>query len=297
MSHLNIESSYVFCKNIYIFPSSCLTSGLAVYFCKLTGCLMSDSLTLRSDSSQAGARWAVYSVIHSLVTPPAPLCISLYFCITARCEVCEVYFRSLILIWRMHRGADEILQKEFHAAFQSRASECKAVFLIVFIFFRYLPMMGRKVNLFWPITLVEKSVAYNNILQTGFKLVLTVRILQTLGFQPCYVFILDSLQAQWITVYGPRILNKMLHPNLQILPVEINTNVYVVCVQSNWVLSLYVMNISSITLSQISFYCIFCPLSLDWVQRYKNAKDAISCRRPNPCSLPAWDGDYWFITS
>ena len=96
MSHLNIESSYVFCKNIYIFPSSCLTSGLAVYFCKLTGCLMSDSLTLRSDSSQAGARWAVYSVIHSLVTPPAPLCISLYFCITARCEVCEVYFRSLI---------------------------------------------------------------------------------------------------------------------------------------------------------------------------------------------------------
>ena len=145
-------------------------------------------------------------------------------------------------------------------------------FLIVFIFFRYLPMMGRKVNLFWPITLVEKSVAYNNILQTGFKLVLTVRILQTLGFQPCYVFILDSLQAQWITVYGPRILNKMLHPNLQILPVEINTNVYVVCVQSNWVLSLYVMNISSITLSQISFYCIFCPLSLDWVQRYKNAE-------------------------
>ena len=98
MSHLNIESSYVFCKNIYIFPSSCLTSGLAVYFCKLTGCLMFDSLTLRSDSSQAGARWAVYSVIHSLVTPPAPLCISLYFCITARCEVCEVYFRSLIVV-------------------------------------------------------------------------------------------------------------------------------------------------------------------------------------------------------
>ena len=113
------------------------------------------------------------------------------------------------LIWRMHRGADEILQKEFHAAFQSRASECKADFWL-FLFFRYLPMMGLKVNLFWPITLVEKSVAYNNILQTGFKLVLTVRILQTLGFQPCYVFILDSLQAQWITVYGRRILNKML---------------------------------------------------------------------------------------
>ena len=60
---------------------------------------------LLSDSSQVGARWAVYSVIHSLVTPPAPLCISLYFCIPARCEVCEVYFRSLIfktyslLIW------------------------------------------------------------------------------------------------------------------------------------------------------------------------------------------------------
>ena len=168
------------------------------------------------------------------------------------------------LIWRMHRGADEILQKEFHAAFQSRASECKADFWL-FLFFRYLPMMGRKVNLFWPITLVEKSVAYNNILQTGFKLVLTVRILQTLGFQPCYVFILDSLQAQWITVYGRRILNKMLHPSLQILPVEITTNVFVVCVQSNWVLSLYVMNIFSFTLSQISFYCIFCPLSLDWV--------------------------------
>ena len=128
-------------------------------------------------------------------------------------------------------------------------------------------------------------------------MVLTVRILQTLGFQPCYVFIPDSLQAQWITVYGRRILNKMLHPSLQILPVEITTNVYVVCVQSNWVLSLYVMNIISFTLSQISFYCIFCPLSLGRYNATKTQKDAISCRQPNPCSLPAWEGDYWFINT
>ena len=80
-------------------PHVWLLTWLCISVSCLTDCLMSDSLYshLRSDTSQAGARWAVYSVIHSLATPPAPLCVLLYFCITARSAVCKVYLRSHIL--------------------------------------------------------------------------------------------------------------------------------------------------------------------------------------------------------
>ena len=47
MSHLNIESSYLQ-KYLHL---AILMSDLAVYFCEMTGCLMSDS---QIDSSQVG---------------------------------------------------------------------------------------------------------------------------------------------------------------------------------------------------------------------------------------------------
>ena len=123
-------------------------------------------------------------------------------------------------------GPMKYCKKDFTLHFNPGPLNDARRILDCFYFFKYLPMTGLKVNLFWPITLVEKSVAYNNILQTGFKLVLTVRILQTLGFHPCYVFIPDSLQAQWITFRNPKMsesnLLQQVQNNLQVLPVEIN---------------------------------------------------------------------------
>ena len=59
------QSSYVFCKNIYIFPSSCLTPDLAVYFCKLSDCLTLWLSLLSSQIRHQSGRCAVSGVFRN----------------------------------------------------------------------------------------------------------------------------------------------------------------------------------------------------------------------------------------
>ena len=65
-------------------------------------------------------------------------------------------------------------------------------------------------------------------------MVLTVRILQTLGFHPCYVFIPDSLQAQWITVRSLKLLhlNQICYKSKPASSSCSDKSVCVVCVHS-----------------------------------------------------------------